>query len=61
MIEEPLHGTAADEMLMEYGIGILDLDVAIPNVFRVDDYHGAVPALIHAARIVDANRCLEPR
>jgi hypothetical protein len=54
-VNEPLHGLPSDKVLIEDNVGIFDLHVTIPDVLRIDDYHGAVAALIHATGVIDSN------
>jgi hypothetical protein len=61
VVNESLYGLPSDKVLIENNVGIFDLHVTIPDVFRVDDYHGPVSALIHATGVIDSNRFLHSR
>jgi hypothetical protein len=56
---QALDGTAADEMLAHDLLGILGLDVAVPDGLGIDDDGGAVLALVEAAGLVDAHAAAE--
>src|SRR5262249_1168704 len=61
LVHEPLDRHATNDVgfqdLLEIGL----LDAAVPDVFRVDHHHGAMPALREAPRLVDANLYLPAR
>ena len=56
MIAKMLHRLAADEMLGKYDVSILDPDGTIPDIIGIDDNHGTVPTLTHAAGLIYADR-----
>jgi len=58
---EPLHGPAANEVLLDNGLGVFRFDVAIPDGFRVDNHRGSVFALVKAAGLVDAHLASQSR
>jgi len=48
-----LDGFAADEMLVDDGVDVADLEVPVPNPFGVDDHDGPLVVLLvatHARR-----------
>jgi hypothetical protein len=53
-------GAAADKMLVDDLLGILWLDMAVPDGFRVDNYGRTMFALVEAAGLVDADLSGEP-
>ena len=52
---QALDGAAADEVFAHDLLGILWLDVAVPDGLGIDDDSGAVLALVEAAGLVDAH------
>src|SRR5687767_1274266 len=48
------------EMLAHDAGCAFDVDARIPGILGIDDDHGAVPALVHASRVVHAHEPLEP-
>jgi hypothetical protein len=40
-------------------VRIGDLDARVPDVFGIDDHHGTVPALSHAAGVVNPDSALQ--
>ena len=52
---QALDGAAGDEVLVDDLCCVFRADVAVPDGLRVDDYGGAVFALIEAASLVDAD------
>jgi hypothetical protein len=61
VVKEPLYWLPSDKVLIENNVGVFDLHVTIPDVFRIDDYHGAVSALIHAPGVINSNGFLPSR
>jgi hypothetical protein len=49
----------ADDVLLQDAPGTDLVDVRIPYIFRIDDDHGSVTALVHAAGVIDSH--LTPR
>jgi hypothetical protein len=52
---ETLDGTAADEVLVDNGLGVFGLYVAVPDRVWVDDNVGAMLALIETEGFVDTD------
>ena len=52
---QAFHGPAADQMLLNDSIGIVGLDIPVPDGLRVDHHRGTVLALVKAAGLVDAD------
>src|SRR5438094_3983414 len=58
-VDEPLHGSAAEEVRLDDLRKVLGADARVPHVLRVDDEHGPVPALGEAPRLVDPDLDVE--
>jgi hypothetical protein len=56
---EALDGAAAEDVFADDLLGVLGLDVAVPDGLGVDDDDGAVLALVEAAGLVGADAALE--
>ena len=54
------YGTSAKDVLLEDPLRAFAIDAGVPDILRIDDDHWAVPALVHAARVIDADDALQP-
>jgi hypothetical protein len=52
---QALDGTAVDQVLLDDFGRIFGLDATVPDRFGINDYSGAVLALVEAERFVDAH------
>ena len=52
---QPFDRTPTKDVLLEDALRAFEIDARIPDVFRVDDDHGAMPALVHAPCVIDAD------
>ena len=53
------HDMTTQDVFFENSLGAFAIDTGIPDVFRIDDDHWPVPALVHAPGVVDADDALE--
>jgi hypothetical protein len=60
VIKQSLYGFVANQVRFHDFLSILGSHVRIPDLVRINDYHGTVAALIQAAAFVDPNDVLEP-
>lgn len=59
VVDKTLDRLPSDQVLVKDLVGIFDLHVTVPDVFRVHDDHRPVAALIHAPGVVDSNRLFQ--
>ena len=53
-------GSSAKDVLLEDLLRAFAIDAGVPDVFRIDDDHWSVAALVHAPRVIDADDALQP-
>ncbi len=54
-----LDGSSPDQVVVKDRLRVLGLDVAVPDILRINHYHGPMAALIHAPGLVDADGYIE--
>src|ERR687886_476903 len=59
MIAVLLHDATVDQVILHDLLRAVDIHVRVPHVIRINDHHGAVAALVHAAGVIDADGPLE--
>ena len=50
-----LDGISAEYVLLEDALSAFTIDARIPDIFRVDNHHRPVAALVHAAGVIDSD------
>jgi hypothetical protein len=58
--QKALDRTAVDEVLADNLVNVFYVDEAVPDGFGIDDYNGAVLALVETAGFVGADFALQP-
>src|SRR5262245_44123315 len=58
-VYQPFYRPAPYQMFLEDSIRVFDADMTVPDIFGVNHDHGAVPALIHASGVIDADGCFQ--
>jgi len=59
-VAQRLHGMPAEDVFVEDALGTFAIDAGVPDVLWIDNDHWTVPALVHAACVIDANDSLQP-
>lgn len=54
------HWSSAKDVFVEDPLGAFAIDTGVPDVFRIDDDHWPMAALVHAPRVIDADDALQP-
>ena len=55
-----LHRTSAEDVLLENPLRAFAIDAGVPDILGIHNNHGPMAALVHAARVIDANDALQP-
>ena len=50
----------ARKMILYYSARPLLIDVSVPDVIRIHDYHWTMPALIHTSRVIHSRASTQP-
>ena len=54
------HGSSAEDVFLENPLRAFAIDAGVPDVFRIDDDHWPVAALVHAPGVIDADDSFQP-